>query len=163
MLSLLIVFLLSLFWLIVPKYLSIPVFIFFFLNNPAPTEIYPLPLPDALPIKAWSSRSSRWTPGSRPRCSGDAEQPEQPRGRRQDEVEGTEPVEHAAVPGNERRRVLDARLALEQRLSDVADLRRHRHHHPHRCQLHDAKLQGHSIEHQGTVHQRRNEPADESP
>src|SRR5260370_28548081 len=23
----------------------------FFLNNPAPTEIYPLPLPDALPIK----------------------------------------------------------------------------------------------------------------
>src|SRR2546421_320544 len=27
-----------------------PIFLFFFLNNPAPTEIYPLPLHDALPI-----------------------------------------------------------------------------------------------------------------
>src|SRR2546422_9201690 len=28
----------------------IDIFFFFFLNNPAPTEISPLPLPDALPI-----------------------------------------------------------------------------------------------------------------
>src|SRR6202035_6110864 len=28
-------------------------FFFFFLNDPAPTEIYPLPLHDALPISLW--------------------------------------------------------------------------------------------------------------
>src|SRR2546429_9056135 len=35
---------------------------FFFLNNPPPTEISPLPLHDALPIWRRSSRSSRHPP-----------------------------------------------------------------------------------------------------
>src|SRR2546421_3362723 len=30
-----------------------PFFLFFFFNDPAPPEIYPLPLHDALPILAW--------------------------------------------------------------------------------------------------------------
>src|SRR5256885_6834548 len=43
--------------------------IFFFLNDPAPTEIYPLPLHDALPILRSSRRARRW-PGTScpPRC-----------------------------------------------------------------------------------------------
>src|SRR2546421_7575819 len=39
-------------------------FFFFFLNDPAPTEIYPLSLPDALPILPFRRRSTR----SRSRC-----------------------------------------------------------------------------------------------
>src|SRR2546430_17392613 len=51
----------------------LPLFLFFFLNDPPPTEIYPLPLHDALPIllptpgpwcdplPAASPRNQRWT------------------------------------------------------------------------------------------------------
>src|SRR5256885_16684973 len=35
---------------IILKFMPTPFFFFFFLNDPAPTEFYPLPLPDALPI-----------------------------------------------------------------------------------------------------------------
>ena len=41
---------------------------------------------------------------------------------RQREEQRVDPVEHAAVPGNEVRAVLHARLALEHRLHQVADL-----------------------------------------
>src|SRR2546430_10206934 len=42
-------------------------FIFFFFNDPAPTEFYPLPLPDALPIS-----SIRLTVSARPASSTSA-------------------------------------------------------------------------------------------
>src|SRR2546425_9992864 len=35
-----------------------PFFFFFFFNDPAPTEIYPLPLHDALPISSGCRRAS---------------------------------------------------------------------------------------------------------
>src|SRR6202043_2569955 len=41
--------------------------LFFFFNDPAATEIYPLPLHDALPISARPMRASAARPG---RCSG---------------------------------------------------------------------------------------------
>src|SRR3989454_10794716 len=41
-------------------------FFFFFFNDPAPPEIYPLPLPDALPICAGSDDGARRSAGSPP-------------------------------------------------------------------------------------------------
>src|ERR1051326_9564054 len=35
-------------------------FFFFFFNETATTEIYPLPLHDALPISAWGASASTW-------------------------------------------------------------------------------------------------------
>src|SRR6266550_4000020 len=51
-----------------------------------------------------------------------------------------QPIEHTPVAGDEGGRVLDPRLALEQRLGDIAHLRRQRHHHTHRHKLPDAEL-----------------------
>ena len=71
-----------------------------------------------------SARSTRWSRGSRRPRIGHwmPRRAVEHGGERDDEIEGVEPVEHAAVPGNEVARVLDAGFALEERFGQIAHL-----------------------------------------
>src|SRR2546426_7825750 len=82
-------------------------FFFFFLNDPPPTEIYPLPLHDALPISDPGAAQHRVVPGRRARL---------PRGRPTDaraalRARGSEP---ARVPPPQRARALALRRPADR-------------------------------------------------
>src|SRR5207249_2986310 len=125
-------------------------------SSPAITSVSLLASATRFPARSAARGAPR--PAAPPMASTPVPHTRRDRG---DEVHRIEAIEHAAVPRDEGRGILDADLALEQRLGDVSDLRCYRHHQSHRHQLPGAKPQGYAVEHQRTVYQRRDQAADD--
>src|SRR5881396_622204 len=112
------------------------------------------------PPAASSGRSSRLSRVRRRRCSYHAKHTVET-GRRWDhEVQRVEPIEHAAMPRNQSRRVLQPGLAFEERLGYVTDLSDDRNRQAEEQQLPGAEIPSLTIEHEFAECERGDDPAE---
>src|SRR3954452_15235607 len=81
------------------------------------------------------------TPLSGPNITSSEHDTEQQERRRRHEQQGIDPVEHPAVTGQQRPHVLDADVALEQRLREVAERGGDRDHQPERDRCEPSALE----------------------